>query len=89
MPEENKSCLNCNKDDNRTGKPCPTRSGCFTPDYKNWEPVKDESGLVAEYTIKAFTFANDEFVVTLENKASGRSEIVEVTPADIMGLLKK
>lgn len=63
MSEEPKSCLNCGKDDDKTGKPCPDRTRCFYPKYKGWEdiagmkpsiginwtdPVKDLVGAVKE-----------------------------------------
>ena len=47
MTEEIKCCLTCGKDDSRTGEPCPTRPGCFTPNYNEWEAPgaeKEETG---------------------------------------------
>ena len=70
MPEENyKSCLNCNKDDNRTGKPCPARKGCHFPNYNNWEaivekPEKQSADLESKFTLDQWkiSWANVDYV---------------------------
>lgn len=41
MEREIRVCATCNKGDH-TGKDCPTRPGCFTPDYVNWEPIAEK-----------------------------------------------
>lgn len=81
MDETPRFCETCRKDDRRTGKPCPTRSDCFTPNYDNWEPIetddstedlmnlesryKKEKGESAEWNQKGYTL---QYVWWLEHK---------------------
>lgn len=78
------SCLNCGKEDNRTGKPCPTRSGCFTPDYKSWEPIVEADPKNPNWEIDHFTYSkkDDYMIFTLQSETNG-TMLVELTPDEI------
>lgn len=85
MSEEiQRLCYTCRKDNIRTGKDCPTRSGCFTPDYKNWETIvevdKDNPG----WEILSFSYdkSDDHLLINLKNNA-GHTILVDLSPDDI------
>ena len=94
MPEE-KSCLNCNKDDNLTGNPCPTRAGCHFPNYDNWEAIfkddsstdlmnlearyKKEKGQPAEWNQKGYTL---QYVWWLEHKVLALEKQIDSITTD-------
>jgi len=87
MPEEikeDKRCATCGKDEAQTGKPCPTRTGCFTPDYKNWEPIAEVDKDNPGWKINYLTFDNENSHVTVSlSSVSGGCIMVEMSPDEI------
>lgn len=87
MPEDPKNCLSCGKDDNKTGSPCPTRTGCHYPDYDNWEPVGSDEEKKTGWELISFSWAkfDDSIMVNLQHKGCGVI-MVTMSPDDIAGL---
>lgn len=89
MPEETpRRCETCKKGEERTGKPCPTRSGCFTPLYLNWAPIVEEDKQNSKWSITTFNYdkETDHLTIHLDN-ATGGSRWAELSPNEIVAYI--